>query len=235
MTREDPASQEEPSSKRYAGDVSQSFISKEKPSAWKHDGYQIKKMVCVTLASLAILLVVFSPVFVPCLYFYGSELPPSDSQAFVFFNPQPNDTWIFRVTQISGECSSVTRGFAEFHVGSQNLTDVTRPPVYKLGNLGDQVLVVDQTKWETARPDVKVSTRAVIVLSKDPHRPSSPLPGPDPETKVPIFRLRVEDAYLFTRIAEHQLLEFVKDSNVIKNPTVRTKNLVEINYSELPH
>ena len=115
------------------------------------------------------------------------------------------------------------------------MTDVTRPPVYKLGNLGDQVLVVDQTKWETARPDVKVSTRGVIVLSKDPYRPSSPLPGPDPESKVPIFRLRVEDAYLFTRIAEHQLLEFVKDSNVIKNPTVRTKNLVDINYSELPH
>ena len=136
-----------------------------------------KRMAVVSLFSLVMLLVVFVPVYVPIAVKYSSGTPRrSDAEAFVYFQPHPNGTRVVRVTSLSGKLQSPIRGFAEFHTVAANETLVPTgsptPPVVNLHvvmSATDVVTVVDQTTWESERPEDL--GKAVILLSEEPTGP----------------------------------------------------------------
>lgn len=212
-------------------DASQTFLRRTLQKAKSSEDVPkmpYKRMAVVCLFSLMMLLVVFVPVYVPIAVKYSSGAPRrSDAEAFVYFQPQPNGTRVVRVTSLSGKLESPIRGFAKFHTVAANETLPTAgsptPPVvvnlHVVMSATDVVTVVDQTTWESERPE-DLGT-AVILLSEEPHRPSSPLRTPDPGMEnVPMFVLRKEDVAFFQEFGRHQSLTLVKDKGDVPDPMV---------------
>ena len=185
-----------------------------------------KRMALVSLFSLILLLIIFVPVYVPIALKYSNGTPRrSDAEAFVYFQPLANSTRVVRVTSISGSLGSPIRGFAKFHT-SENDTTPTSDPATPVINLhlvmspADQITVVDQTTWESASSRPKELGKAVILLSEEPHRPSSPLRTPEIGLEVPMFVLRIEDVEFFQEFGRHQSLTLVKTKKSVPDPKV---------------
>ena len=213
-------------------DASQTFIRrtfrKERPSS-EDPGLKMpaKRMTLVSLFSFMLLLIIFVPVYVPIALKYSNSTPRwSDAEAFVYFQPLANSTRVVRVTSISGSLGSPIRGFAKFHTFENDSTTPTSDPATPVINLhlvmspADQITVVDQTTWESASARPKELGKAVILLSEEPYRPSSPLRTPEVGLEVPMFVIRREDVEYFQEFGRHQSLTLVKTKKSVPDPKV---------------